>query len=78
MIYSFFLTFHLLFSYIIDSFQDLKKMRQTVQDQGQQQQMTAQPGGGNLSDSEKKVNWQKQQQDMFNKKQSGQPPGIFV
>ncbi len=53
-------------------------MRQTVQDRGQQQQMTAQPGGGNLSDSEKKVNWQKQQQDMFNQKQSGQPQGIFV
>ncbi len=53
-------------------------MRQTVQDQGQQQQMTAQPGGANLSDSEKKVNWQKQQQDMFNQKQSGQPQGIYL
>jgi len=68
------------FQYSKPKAQDLKKMRQTVQDQGQQQQMTAQPkknvpGGGNLSDSEKKVNWQKQQQDMFNQKQSGQPQG---
>ena len=60
---------------------DLMKLKPTsVQDQGQAQQMKAQPqqDNVNLSDSQKKVNWQKQQQDLFNqKKHPSQSQGIM-